>query len=185
MSSREIISRQYPATYRQLACGFSLLFLVGGCQPKEAGKSEEQAGEGIVRRYQSLLCEKEMLERQTLNLWDEVSSALDARLPRDMPADERRNMIKIRNTDLIQMFEIYPQLDTSIKNLVEKAGDQDDAIVVKLRQLQAKIETEDINFMQFVADLEKRDRDRADAWKKQMEKTKQDPCNGSKPDDSR
>ncbi len=175
ITRRATISGQYRATCRQLACGCGFLLVVGGCRPNGAGKATEQVGEGIVRRYQSLLCEKEMLERQTLTLWDEVARGLDARLPRDMPADERRNMIEIRNTNLIQMFEIYPQLDTSIKSLVEKAGDQDEE----------NIETEDINFMEFVADLEKRDREQAGAWKKQLEKTRQNPCNGNRPDDGR
>ncbi len=177
MGYHENKSGQYWAIYRQLAAGGCLLFLIAGCQPNEAVKAKEQKAEGIIQRYQTLLCEKEMLEQQTRALWDKVSKSLDARLPLDMPPDERRNIISIRNTDLIQMFEIYPQLDTSIKNLVEEAGDQDDAIVVKLRQLRTNIETEDINFMHFLADVEKRNSEQADRWKKRLEKAKKEPCN--------
>lgn len=180
MYNHKIISGQYRAVCLQLAFGGSLLFLLAHCQPNGSVKATGQKGAGIVRRYQTLLCEKETLEQQTRRLWEEVSSNLDARLPVDMPPDERRNMINIRNTDLIQMFEIYPQLDTSIKNLVEKAGDQDDAIVIRLQQLRKDIETEDSNFMQFVAALEKRNPDQADTWKRQMENIIKRPCNSKK-----
>ena len=153
------------------------VFLLGtACQPGEQIKKLEEEGSGILERYRAQLCEQEKLEREAAALWDEVSKNLDARLPKDMPADERRNMIQIRNTNLIKMFEVYPSLDTTVKTIVEKAGDADDAIVVKLRKIRQDLEEEDFRFMKFLEILEPLNAGKAKEWKTKLGSIKKSPC---------
>jgi hypothetical protein len=151
-------------------------FLAAACQPHGRLKAIEEESAGTLERYCAHLCEKEKLEKATRSLWDEVSGQLDARLPTNMPSDERRNMIEIRNTNLIKMFEVYPTLDTSVKALVEKAGDADNAIVVKLRQVQQALEEEELRFIMLLDKLEKMNTSRARQWKSRLEEAKKAPC---------
>ena len=156
-----------------LCCFF---FLVSACQPQGRLTALEEESAGILERYRTHLCEKEKLEKATRSLWDEVSEQLDARLPTNMPSDERKNMIEIRNTNLIKMFEVYPTLDTSVKTLVEKAGDADNAIVVQLRRVQQDLEEEEFKFILLLDKLEKMNADRAGQWKSRLEEAKSAPC---------
>lgn len=150
--------------------------LAPACQPGGRLKALEEESAGVLERYRTSLCEKEKLEIATRSLWDEVSGQLDAQLPTNMPPDERRNMIEIRNTNLIKMFEVYPTLDTSVKALIEKAGDADNAIVVQLRQVQQDLEEAEFRFITLLDKLEKINAGRAMDWKAKLEETKKAPC---------
>lgn len=152
------------------------ILVAAACQPQGRLKALEEKSAEMLERYRGYLCEKEKLEKSTQALWDEVSERLDAQLPTNMPPDERINMIEIRNTNLIKMFEIYPTLDTAVKNLVEKAGDDDNAIVVKLRQVQQNLEQEELGLIMLLDKLEKLNSDKAARWKSRMEDTKKAPC---------
>ncbi len=156
----------------------SLFLVITACQPNEKLQATEREGQEILERYRTHLCTVKRLEKETNALWEEVSKNLDARLPKDMPTDERRNMINIRNTNLIKMFEIYPLLDTSVQALVEKAGDMDNAIVVELQQARQALEEEQFRYINLLDKLEKLHADNIDQWKSRLEEVKKAPCTG-------
>lgn len=152
--------------------------LVVACQPGAKKTDTDATGNALWENYRALYCAQLALAQETDALWDEVSAKLDAQLPADMPPDERRNMIAIRNMSLIQMFEVYPSLDTSIKVLVEKAGQEDEALVVKLRQTQQDMEAAEAEIAQFLMDLETKKAASLQEWKTRFEDVRKTPCPG-------
>lgn len=119
----------------------SLLFLLvlSACK-QDANQPENAAASALLEQTISWHCRLMDLSHQSKVLWDSVALAMDKQLPADMPADERRNMLAVRNTDLIQMFQVYPQLDSSIRQLVEMAGLKDIQIAQMMHAAQDSLE---------------------------------------------
>lgn len=112
------------------------LWLLVGCRAEKASTLYEREANEILAELRARHCAMDSLHAISVALWDSVSRELDARLPADMPSDERRNMLNVRNTGLIQMFQVYPQLDTNIQQLVVWAGERDDELALALRLAQ-------------------------------------------------
>jgi hypothetical protein len=53
-----------------------------------------------------------------------------------MPADERRNMLQVRNAGLIRMFMVFDSLPAPLQALVEHAGIRDSLIGAEMRRKQ-------------------------------------------------
>ncbi|MCB0629394.1 MAG: hypothetical protein R2824_24535 [Saprospiraceae bacterium] len=87
-----------------------------------------------------ILCHRQALARETDAVWDRVVGQLDQQLPADMPNDEKRNMLAVRNANLIRMFEVYQFLNDSIKQTVDQAAQADRQIVTTLNGLQSQLE---------------------------------------------
>lgn len=119
----------------------SLLFLLvlSACK-QDANQPENAAASALLEQTISWHCRLMALSHQSKVLWDSVAMSMDRQLPADMPADERRNMLAVRNTDLIQMFQVYPQLDSSIRQLVEMAGVKDVEIAQMMHAAQDSLE---------------------------------------------
>ncbi len=111
-------------------CLFSLLF---ACSSPAEPEVLLQA-RSIALQKKAIRCEMQGLEYKATSLWDSVSLVLDQSLPNNMPVDERRNMLKVRNTSLIQMFMAYDSLEQPIQTLVENAGKEDEIIAGQMRQ---------------------------------------------------
>ncbi len=122
VSQRSLLTMAKPAA---LIC---LALASVACADRQAEMALELFGE-----KKALDCRMEQLHQQADSLWDEVAASLSRALPADMPADERRNMIQVRNTGLIMMFQSFPTLDTAIQNQVVAAGKQDEKIAGEMR----------------------------------------------------
>lgn len=102
-----------------------LLLLAVACQ--EAADKPELLlhAQQIQASQHELDCSLQQIQTAASMLWDSVAQALDQRLPESMPPEERHNMLKVRNTPLIQMFMAYDSLDLPLQQMVEKAGEKD------------------------------------------------------------
>jgi hypothetical protein len=78
-------------------------------------------------------CELANLQKQATALWDSIALELDRNLPTDMPADERYNMIQVRNTALLQMFMVFDSLAMPLQEMVEAAGTKDSLLAVAMK----------------------------------------------------
>ncbi|MBC6994771.1 hypothetical protein QWY85_06970 [Neolewinella lacunae] len=94
----------------------------------------------LVHRQQRLRCTMDSLRQQAVQLWDGVVETLDAQLPATMPAEERRNMLAVRNRSLIQMFMAYDSLSPGIQQRVEIAGVQDSLLALAIKANNAQTE---------------------------------------------
>lgn len=138
--------------------------------------AQDAAGQALLDRSKSLYCDLEQLQSRTDSVWDEVSVALDRNLPQDMRKDHRDNMINLRNTDLVKMFEAYPALDTLVKEKVEKAGQVDQLIAAEVKALRQQIEVQDSAVLAFLGELEQNAPRRYRHWMNVFDGAKKRPC---------
>lgn len=151
---------------------FSLLFV--GCTTKNL--QDQATGEKLLTISRDIACQQQALAVKTDSLWDGVSSRLSTTLPKEMLKQDRENMIKLRNTDLIKMFKVYPRLDSFTKRKVEEAGNVDEGIVVNLQALHQKMEANDQAVFAFLGSLEKNSPKAFKKWSKAFDDAKHHPC---------
>jgi hypothetical protein len=151
-----------------LSITLPILFLLGSCQ-NEAPNEIEGACQERIAEAQGLHCRMLELHQQATALWDEANEQLGQSLPLSMPADERRNMLTVRNTGLIQMFEVYPTLDTAIHRLVEEAGRQDEALAAQMRAVKDSLDQNDEQIRALLSQLQERQPERFSHWKRQYD----------------
>lgn len=137
---------------------------------------DKATGEKLLTITRDIVCQQSALAVKTDSLWDGVSNRLTSTLPKDMPKPDRDNMIKLRNTDLIKMFKVYPGLDSITKRKVEEAGKIDVQIVEKLHALHQKMEANDQAVFAFLGSLEKKSTKAFEKWSKAFDDAKHHPC---------
>lgn len=157
-----------------------LLFLLLGMGMTACGRTTSSADQAeldaLFARTRELACLRQELRAELDRLWMTVSDSLDARLPRDMGVDERRNMIAIRNADLIRMFEVYPSLDSSIHQLVDWAEEQDVRLAAKIRQWQDQQQAHESEVQAFLLRIEERDALVSRQWRDSLHGVAEAPC---------
>jgi hypothetical protein len=153
---------------------FSVLLLVG-CAPVKDLQYQTN-GEKLLRISKEIACNQEVLKLKTDSLWDGISKRLSTVLPKEMPKTDRENMIKLRNTALIAMFKVYPQLDTLTKAKVKQAGQIDEVIVANLQQIHQKMEENDSEVLTFLGEVEKKSPQSFEKWSKAFDEAKHFPC---------
>ena len=135
-----------------LLSGVLLLVMMGLPACHTAG--DEQALQAEARQLaagmDSLSCTLRQLEDSTRVLWDGVNAALDENLPANMPPIERKNMLAVRNTQLIEMFQNYDSLGESVHRLVREAGVKDEAIAQRVIALKHKQDAQELLFAAFL-----------------------------------
>lgn len=114
----------------------SLLLLALACEKVPDSEALAHA-EHLHSSQRALDCALQAMQTQATMLWDSVEQALDQELPQQMPIEERHNMLKVRNTALIQMFMAYDSLDLPLQQMVEKAGEKDAELVKRILENRA------------------------------------------------
>lgn len=94
----------------------------------------------LFERQQRLRCKLDSLQEQAELLWDGVVEHLAEELPPNLPADERRNILAVRNYGLIRMFMVYDSLPPDLREKVELAGRQDIVIAVAMKATNTEAE---------------------------------------------
>lgn len=127
---------------------FSVLF---SCEENAAWENE---AETLLNKAQSITCELYDLNAQTDSLWDTTVVQMDALLPLDMNADDRRNMLNIRNANLIRTFRIYKSLDSELHALIDDADQKDQQLVEAIRNAKKRFDENDAAIQNFLLNLE-------------------------------
>ena len=113
-------------------CSFCSLFLLLSCNEK----NDRDVILNWAEKTREIECEMEKLEMQAETMWDKTNLALEKALPEDIEDYEKSNMLKVRNADLIRMFETYESLDDPIKAKVDLTEKMDFAMADSMRILQ-------------------------------------------------
>ena len=71
-------------------------------------------------------------------------------IPNDLPPDERKNMIAIRNAGLIRMFEAYPKLPEPVRDRVDQAEMEDKEIALQMRIMNDSLRQFELEVEQFL-----------------------------------
>lgn len=98
----------------------------------------------LAHKEADLKCNLSEMKEQITEAWDEINQLLEEKLPEEMPAEEKRNMLNVRNASLIRMFQSYADVDENIKKELDKTEKMDMKMskeIVKLNQEMEKIET--------------------------------------------
>ncbi|HMQ50065.1 MAG TPA: hypothetical protein PKA00_21715 [Saprospiraceae bacterium] len=138
------------------------------CNSSDAAAAIDAEGQELRTAACRYRCQMDELHQASKVLWDSVTLHLSNTLPSDMPADERKNMVAVRNTALIQMFEIYPTLDSSIQQAVENAGLRDVEIAQQMRTLKDSLDTNEAGIQAFMGKLEANSPEQAAAWRNKL-----------------
>lgn len=135
-------------------CGkmMSLLFLIALFA--DCSNNEAEIMDSAYKRKQ-LLCKMEALKFSSDSLWNGVATFLDRNLPSDLPPNERKNMIILKNAPLIKVINSYSKLDPSIKKVVEEAGNQDYLIAEQMKLTIAQFKLADSTYFKELETQEK------------------------------
>lgn len=112
----------------------------------------------------------EELNRESAQLWDTVVQVMDEQLPPKMPADERANMLKVRNASLIRMFETYPTLPENVQKQVDEAEDRDEALAAQMKAQMDSIKHYEERVNRFLAEAAQIHPDSGKAWRGRFSK---------------
>ncbi|MGH1433555.1 MAG: hypothetical protein ACRBG0_03750 [Lewinella sp.] len=67
--------------------------------------------------------------------WDNINNLLETSLPQEMPQEERMNMLKVRNANLIRMFQSFDGLDEAVKVALMKTEEMDKEMTKRITSL--------------------------------------------------
>ncbi len=112
-----------------------LLVVLWACQPADSAAVSE--AKMLAAQQRDLRCQMTALQLPARTKWDSVAAEMAENLPAEMPADERFNMLNVRNTALIQMFMVYDSLEADVRHLVENAGTRDSLLSLSIKDLNA------------------------------------------------
>jgi hypothetical protein len=141
-----------------LLLGLAFFLPLAGC--KTASEEEIVILKSSEQRDR-LVMAMDSLKALNDSIWQEVTKTMEMELPPDLPPDERRNMLQLKNADLIQMFQVFDSLDIRIQNKVMEAGKMDQELAAQMRQIMLDIEAENRTIALNMATLEKKDSSRA------------------------
>lgn len=108
-------------------------------QPGPSTPVREQLFE-LAQQRRELDCSLDSLQQQAVALWDSVVDRLNQELPANMPAEERNNMLAVRNRALIQLFLVYDSLSPGVQQLVEQAGAVDSTLAAEMKATNAQFQ---------------------------------------------
>lgn len=151
-------------------------FGCNSCGEKNLSAEMVREGEQMIAEAATLSCTLHQLEDKTKVLWDQVVTSLDKNLPADMPEQERKNMLAVRNMDLIEMFEDYDQLDTTIHRLVREAGELDMKNAQDVLETKRKLEALEIKFGYFLQKIDKKNTTIREQWQAKFENAHHQSC---------
>lgn len=153
------------AMIRQFVSAMLICTLAVACGPVTDGPENNPEANRLLEQTRSWHCRLEAINQQSKSMWDSVAQEMDKQLPADMPADERHNMLAVRNTSLIQMFMVYPQLDATVRQLIETAGTRDVELGAMLRAAQDSLERCDSISQKMLVGMSKTSPEALEYWK--------------------
>ena len=131
-------------------------------------EAEEARAQPLLEEIRTWKCHLRSLHASSVALWDSVNVALNRELPLEMSADEKRNVLAVRNSNLIQMFEIYPQLDSGIQRTVQTAGARDSSYAAEMRRAHDSLEVREEQMRELLIELEKADPAAYRTWENRL-----------------
>ena len=128
----------------------ALLFL---CHCARESQEETQLRQ-LFRQEKDLTCQLATMKDSITTEWDEINRLLEAHMPAEMTAEERANMLKVRNANLIRMFQSFDQMGDTVKTALshtEAIDQQMTQRILLLKQQTQDIEAEKMALLQEVS----------------------------------
>lgn len=118
-----------------------LLFIFVGGTLLATGCQSNSDNERIIEWAEAsrkIDCQMDGLEKTSSKMWDKTNRELEKALPMDILEYEKSNMLKVRNAELLRMFETYQEMEGPIKAKVDLTEKMDFAMADSMRVLQQK-----------------------------------------------
>ncbi|MBK8505793.1 MAG: hypothetical protein IPL46_28505 [Saprospiraceae bacterium] len=127
-----------------LATTFGVVILLA-CQSKSTGQLDV-----LALKHRDLACQLSRLEDSVETHWTSLNALLENHLPKDMPLEERRNMLAVKNAPLIRMFERYNNLTVEVKDAVDDAEQYDFQSALQVTQIRDEIKQLELQRMEII-----------------------------------
>lgn len=144
------------------------LFCLWRCTSNSESETLAHRGAALQQRGQLFYCELQNLGMESKYLWDSVALALQAELPQNMPAKERKNMVDIRNAGLLRMFEAYDGLPAEVQDRIDRAEQEDQQLAGRMRALSDSLRQHDRALDQFLGTVKEQQPDSLQNWQKRL-----------------
>lgn len=95
----------------------------------------------IAQIEQKRLCQLDSIKTAITLIWDNVNDSLRAEFEGKIPQAELKNMLAVRNSSMIRMFQSYETLDAGKKQLVDDAQKKDELLAKKLLSINKELKT--------------------------------------------
>ncbi len=110
-------------------------FVIGSCH--DSSKQEESLHD-LFAQEKVVYCHLNALQDSIRQDWDNINMLLDKNLPAETPAEERANILKVRNANLIRMFESFEQVDDETKQALHNTEMNDQKVAQRMIALKKK-----------------------------------------------
>lgn len=107
---------------RPLFFTIAVAFLVISCSNQ---KDYEQQLTNVFEQEKSIQCELASMKDSIGQKWDAINALLEKNLPAKMPVAEKSNMLRVRNANLIRMFESFDSMPEAIKLALDEVENED------------------------------------------------------------
>lgn len=127
---------------------FILSFSILACDQTQ---QEESLLLNLFQKEKQLNCQLISMKDSITSEWDNINLLLENNLPENMPIDEKNNMLKVRNANLIRMFQSFETVDEGVKMALNKTEQLDMEMtkrITGLKQEMQKIESEKMALFQ-------------------------------------
>ena len=111
------------------------LIVLTGCKTKDFTNQLM----AISESEHNIKCELEVMKKEINKEWDTMNESLDDHLPAEMAEQEKVNMLKVRNANLIRMFNTYKTLDSEMKDQLRFVEKKDSMMAIEINLLKEKL----------------------------------------------
>lgn len=131
-----------------------LYFAVSSCSkiPKE-----KTALLDLFQQEKSLNCQLASMKDSITVEWNNINLLLEDSIPTDMPEEEKNNMLKVRNANLIRMFQSFDNLDERVKMALNKTEQLDMEMTKRITAIKREFQQIESQKMKFLEKINRRE----------------------------
>jgi hypothetical protein len=109
--------------------------------------------EVLALKHRDLACQLSRLQDSVQSHWTSLNVLLENHLPKEMPVEERRNILSVKNAPLIRMFESYSNLTVEVKDAVDAAEQYDFQSARQVTRIRDEIKQLEWQRMQIIGQI--------------------------------
>lgn len=161
------------ARYASLGAALVLVSLIG-C--KDSSSEVQSEINTMVSKHAKLKCNLSAMEGSLENTWTDMNVLLAQELPKDMPIDEKNNMLAVKNGSLIRMFESFEGLNDTIKKALNRVENEDLKMVTKIHEVKNMLSKLEDERMTLFAKIQNTHPEELEKWRNLYQELLSRPC---------
>lgn len=121
----------------------------------EANQEQKTALLALFEEEKELRCSLAAMKDSISMQWDQINLLLENNMPAEMPGEERANMLKVRNANLIRMFQSFEQMDEGVKVALQATEQMDQEMAQSITAMKKTINDIETQKMKLLSVIEK------------------------------